>query len=138
MLDQNTQTVKKNANFSGLEVEEHTTISPSIVRTSGFWLMGHKQTTNLKLECFLSAQGRDDLRQDAIMQQVFSLVNRLLSRDQAASRRQLHIRTYKVRYLFHSCVTAVERKRSWSFCQKCRWQVAARHAYTLRMWLCMK
>ena len=36
------------------------------------------------------------------------------------------------------CVTAVARKRSRSFCQKCRWQVTAKHAYTLRMWLCMK
>ena len=39
------------------------------------------------------------------------------------------------RYPFHPCVT---RKRSRSFCQKCRWQVTAKHAYTLRMWLCMK
>jgi len=35
-------------------------------------------------------------------------------------------------------VTAVVRKRPRSFCQKCRWQVTAKHAYTLRMWLCMK
>ena len=35
-------------------------------------------------------------------------------------------------------VTAVARKRSRSFCQNCRWQVTAKHAYTLRMWLCMK
>ena len=42
------------------------------------------------------------------------------------------------RYLFHPSVTTVARKRSWSFCQKCRWQVTAKHAYTLRMWLCMK
>ena len=119
-------------------LEEHTTISPSIVRILGFGLMGHKRMRNLKLACFLSAQGRDDLRQDAIMQQVFSLVNRLLSCDQAASRRQLHIRTYKVRYLFHPHVTAVARKRSWSFCQKRWWQVAAKHTYTLCMWLCMK
>ena len=42
------------------------------------------------------------------------------------------------RYLFHPCVTSVARKRSWSFCQKCRWQVTAKHAYTLCMWLCMK
>ena len=41
-------------------------------------------------------------------------------------------------FLFHPCVTAVARKRSRSFCQKCRWQVTAKHAYTLRMWLCMK
>ena len=35
-------------------------------------------------------------------------------------------------------VTAVARKRPRSFCQKCRWQVTAKHSYTLRMWLCMK
>ena len=35
-------------------------------------------------------------------------------------------------------VTAVARKRSRSFCQKCRWQVTAKHAYTLRMWLWLK
>ena len=42
------------------------------------------------------------------------------------------------RYPFHPHVTAVARKRPRSFCQKCRWQVTAKHAYTLRMWLCMK
>ena len=31
-------------------------------------------------------------------------------------------------------VTAVARKRSRSFCQKCRWQVTAKQVYTLRMW----
>ena len=41
-------------------------------------------------------------------------------------------------YLFHPHVTTVARKRSQSFCQKCRWQVTAKHAYTLRFWLCMK
>ena len=42
------------------------------------------------------------------------------------------------RYPFHPRVTAVARKRSRSFCQKRRWQVTVKHAYTLRMWLCMK
>ena len=42
------------------------------------------------------------------------------------------------RYPFRPRVTAVAHKRSRSFCQKCRWQVTAKHAYTLRMWLCMK
>ena len=37
-----------------------------------------------------------------------------------------------------SRVTAVARKRPRTFCQKRRWQVTAKHAYTLRMWLCMK
>ena len=42
------------------------------------------------------------------------------------------------RYPFHHRVTAVARKRPRSFCQKCRWQVTAKHAYTLPMWLWMK
>ena len=39
------------------------------------------------------------------------------------------------RYPFHPCVTTVARKKSRSFCQKCRCQVTAKHAYTLRMWI---
>ena len=35
-------------------------------------------------------------------------------------------------------VTTVAGKKPWSFCQKHRWQVTAKHTYTLRMWLCMK
>ena len=35
-------------------------------------------------------------------------------------------------------VTTGARKRPRSFCQKCRWQVTAKYACTLRMWLCMK
>ena len=43
------------------------------------------------------------------------------------------------RYPFHPVLPHwVARKRSRSFCEKCRWQVTAKHAYTLRMWLCMK
>ena len=42
------------------------------------------------------------------------------------------------RYRFHARVTAVARKRPQSSCQKRRWQVTAKHAYTLRMWFCMK
>ena len=42
------------------------------------------------------------------------------------------------RYPFHPRVTAVARKTPRSFCQKCRWQVTAKHAYTLRVWLCVK
>ena len=41
-------------------------------------------------------------------------------------------------YPVHPCDTAVACKRSRSFCQKCRWQFTAKHAYTLHMWLCMK
>ena len=36
-----------------------------------------------------------------------------------------------LRYPFHPCVTTVTHKRSQSFCQKCRWQVTAKHTYTL-------
>ena len=42
------------------------------------------------------------------------------------------------RYPFHARVTAVARKRRRSLCQKCGWQVTAKHACTLCMWLCMK
>lgn len=38
----------------------------------------------------------DDLRQDAVMEQVFKLVNELMQANRHASRRQLHIRTYNV------------------------------------------
>ena len=37
------------------------------------------------------------------------------------------------RYPFHSHVTAAARKRSVSFCQKCRWQVTDKHTCTLRI-----
>ena len=39
------------------------------------------------------------------------------------------------RYPFHPRVTTVAHKKSRSFCQKSRWQVTAKHAYTLRMWI---
>ena len=39
------------------------------------------------------------------------------------------------RYPFHPRVTTVARKKSRSFCQKCKWQVTAKHAYTLHMWI---
>ena len=38
-------------------------------------------------------------------------------------------------YLFHPLVTTVAYKRSKPFCQKCKWQVTAKHTWTLRMWL---
>ena len=42
------------------------------------------------------------------------------------------------RYPFYSVVTAVAHKRYQSFCQKWRWQVTDKHAYTLPMWLWIK
>ncbi|XP_071956069.1 serine-protein kinase ATM-like [Antedon mediterranea] len=41
-------------------------------------------------------KGRDDLRQDAVMQQVFGLVNSLLLKNPETRKRKLHVRTYKV------------------------------------------
>jgi len=38
-------------------------------------------------------------------------------------------------YPFHPRVTKVTCKRSQSFCQKCKWQVTAKHTCTLHMWL---
>ncbi|KAF8163206.1 hypothetical protein B0H34DRAFT_744937 [Crassisporium funariophilum] len=41
-------------------------------------------------------EGNDDLRQDAVMEQVFELVNGVLSHDQETRRRELRVRDYKV------------------------------------------
>ncbi|KAM3935269.1 serine-protein kinase ATM-like [Leptodactylus fuscus] len=41
-------------------------------------------------------KGRDDLRQDAVMQQVFQMCNTLLQRDSETRKRKLSIRRYKV------------------------------------------
>ncbi|KAH8295345.1 hypothetical protein KR018_010145 [Drosophila ironensis] len=41
-------------------------------------------------------KGNDDLRQDAVMQQVFGIVNQLLKQDSEFIERKLHLRTYKV------------------------------------------
>ena len=50
----------------------------------------------------------------------------------------VHLDSHTAPELCHPRVTAVARKRPRSFCQKCRWQVTAKHAYILRVWLCMK
>ncbi|XP_017035887.1 serine/threonine-protein kinase ATM [Drosophila kikkawai] len=41
-------------------------------------------------------KGKDDLRQDAVMQQVFGIVNELLQQDSEFIERKLQLRTYKV------------------------------------------
>lgn len=41
-------------------------------------------------------KGNDDLRQDAVMEQVFELVNSVLRRDRETRRRELSVRGYKV------------------------------------------
>ena len=41
-------------------------------------------------------KGKDDLRQDAVMQQVFEMVNKLLKENPQTRKRELRIRTYKV------------------------------------------
>lgn len=48
-------------------------------------------------------KSQDDLRQDAVMQQVFTLLNDLLARDRRASQRELCIRTYAVIPLGPQC-----------------------------------
>ena len=47
-------------------------------------------------------KGKDDLRQDAVMQQVFGMVNSLLEKDVQAKTRALRIRQYKVCAVLYS------------------------------------
>lgn len=44
----------------------------------------------------LVKSGNDDLRQDAVMQQLFGLINRVLAASPATAKRRLRIVTYKV------------------------------------------
>ena len=44
----------------------------------------------------MQLKGNDEVRQDAVMEQVFVLVNDLLRQDAGTRRRKLQIRTYKV------------------------------------------
>ena len=41
-------------------------------------------------------EGADDIRQDAVMEQVFQLVNVILNKDRETKRRNLCVRSYKV------------------------------------------
>lgn len=58
----------------------------------------------LKVKCIGSdgvlysqmVKGRDDLRGDAVMEQLFTIMNSLLEQDVQACRRNLHIRTYRI------------------------------------------
>jgi len=50
----------------------------------------------VKFQFQFSFQGKDDLRQDAVMQQVFTLLNTLLKNNKETQNRKLLIRTYKV------------------------------------------
>ena len=45
---------------------------------------------------YLLFKGKDDLRQDAVMQQVFDMVNNLLQKNNETRKRCLQIRKYKV------------------------------------------
>ncbi|KAL5492086.1 TEL1 [Sanghuangporus weigelae] len=50
----------------------------------------------IKYKQLFKGEGNDDLRQDAVMEQVFELCNQVLNRDQQTRKRELSIRSYKV------------------------------------------
>ncbi|KAJ6610217.1 hypothetical protein B0H10DRAFT_2438144 [Mycena sp. CBHHK59/15] len=50
----------------------------------------------VKYKQLFKGEGDDDLRQDAVMEQVFELVNTVLSGDRETSRRALSVRGYKI------------------------------------------
>lgn len=49
---------------------------------------------------YFDFQGQDDMRVDAVMQQVFTIMNKLLSENKKSSKRKLLIRTYKVLFYY--------------------------------------
>lgn len=55
---------------------------------------------NCAYSCLVILKGRDDLRQDAVMQQVFQMCNTLLQRNTETRKRKLTICTYKVISLY--------------------------------------
>eukprot|EP00818_Percolomonas_sp_WS_P004312 CAMPEP_0117435454 /NCGR_PEP_ID=MMETSP0759-20121206/490_1 /TAXON_ID=63605 /ORGANISM="Percolomonas cosmopolitus, Strain WS" /LENGTH=2884 /DNA_ID=CAMNT_0005227003 /DNA_START=126 /DNA_END=8781 /DNA_ORIENTATION=+ len=59
---------------------------PKIIKCNGSDNKAHRQLV----------KGNDDLRQDAVMQQLFDVVNNLLQNHQETRRRKLRVRTYKV------------------------------------------
>ena len=54
------------------------------------------QWLNNTIYSVVIVQGKDDLRQDAVMQQVFAMVNSLLVKDEQTRKRSLKVRGYKV------------------------------------------
>ncbi|KXN87389.1 Serine/threonine-protein kinase TEL1 [Leucoagaricus sp. SymC.cos] len=53
-------------------------------------------TENTRFKQLFKGDGNDDLRQDAVMEQVFDVVNAVLRRDRQTKRRELSVRGYKV------------------------------------------
>jgi ataxia telangiectasia mutated family protein len=75
-----------------------------LVKYEGFYEMVGGINAPKKINCYGTdgkrriqlVKGRDDLRQDAVMQQVFGLMNTLLKKDKTTSVKKLMIRQYKV------------------------------------------
>ncbi|TFK39785.1 hypothetical protein BDQ12DRAFT_704732 [Crucibulum laeve] len=92
----------------------HTPIDPTMKYVDCVWISGYetkfetagginlpKITVCLgsdggKYKQLFKGEGSDDLRQDAVMEQVFELVNTVLRRDRETRRRALTVRVYKV------------------------------------------
>lgn len=55
----------------------------------------------------VGSQGQDDLRQDAVMQQVFHMCSTLLQRNTETRKRKLNIRRYKVQTLLIHTVSVL-------------------------------
>ncbi|KRF80861.1 serine/threonine-protein kinase ATM [Drosophila virilis] len=76
----------------------------SITKWTGEYSFCGGLNAPIKVKCLCSdgvvraqlIKGKDDLRQDAVMQQVFGIVNELLNSDSQFIERKLHLRTYKV------------------------------------------
>ena len=72
------------------------------------------------------------INEPSLLQGYFCLIFRVVLQEEAGIACCLECRTHDQKIAgSNSGISKVARKRSRSFCQKCRWQMAPKHAYTL-------
>ncbi|KAF8659897.1 hypothetical protein AX16_001781 [Volvariella volvacea WC 439] len=109
-----TQRIRKILNLKVPVITFHTPIDPTLRYDDCVWIKNYHSTfrtaggINLpkisvcvgsdgkEYKQLFKGEGNDDMRQDAVMEQVFELVNRVLRKDRETRRRELKVRDYKV------------------------------------------
>ncbi|XP_043476471.1 serine-protein kinase ATM-like [Leptopilina heterotoma] len=90
-----TMSVRKNGNYEniiGIQKYKNTFVNVGGINApKKVECIGTDGITRIQL-----VKGQDDMRQDAVMQQVFTVINSLLNANKETKERKLNIRTYKV------------------------------------------